>query len=169
MIDESGQVNAFAQTLLKLTAPGVPDIYQGTELWDFSLVDPDNRRPVDFGLRRRFQAELAALSPEQAWRRRDEGVPKLWLIQKTLGLRREHPDWFGHAATYQPLKAEGSRAQHAVAFARGNRIVSLSRHGCQCAWHTSGTTQNWPSHRERGSMYSPERKSRAALAALKTS
>ena len=65
---EPGRINSLAQTLLKLTAPGVPDIYQGTELWDLSLVDPDNRRPVDFAIRQRLLAELKNLSPEQVWR-----------------------------------------------------------------------------------------------------
>jgi (1->4)-alpha-D-glucan 1-alpha-D-glucosylmutase len=113
-----GQINSLAQTLLKLTAPGVPDIYQGTELWDLSLVDPDNRRPVDYPTRGRLQAELKDLSIDTLWQRRMEGLPKLWLIQKTLQFRREHPELFGAASAYEPLAVRGGREGHAIAFAR---------------------------------------------------
>jgi (1->4)-alpha-D-glucan 1-alpha-D-glucosylmutase len=84
---EPGRVNSLAQTLIKLTAPGVPDFYQGTELWDLSLVDPDNRRPVDYALRRRLLSELDGMAAEEIWRRIDEGLPKLWIIHQTLKLR----------------------------------------------------------------------------------
>jgi (1->4)-alpha-D-glucan 1-alpha-D-glucosylmutase len=63
---EPGRINSLAQTLLKLTAPGIPDFYQGTELWDLSLVDPDNRRPVDHSLRRRLLAELEGMTAENS-------------------------------------------------------------------------------------------------------
>jgi len=77
-----GRINSLAQTLIKLTAPGIPDIYQGTELWDLSLVDPDNRRPVDFAFRRRLLNEIGGLSPEDILARMDEGLPKLWVIRQ---------------------------------------------------------------------------------------
>jgi len=120
---EPGWTNSLAQTLLKLTAPGVPDLYQGTELWDLSLVDPDNRRPVDFTLRRRLLAEAGRMSAMEAWRRRAEGVPKLWLIQRTLALRARRPGLFGADSAYRPLAAEGSQTAHVVAFCRGDKIV----------------------------------------------
>ena len=88
-------MNALAQTLLKLTAPGVPDLYQGTEVWNVSLVDPDNRRPVDYDLRRRLLHEVEGATPEQVWARVDEGLPKLWLIRQALALRRRQPERFG--------------------------------------------------------------------------
>ncbi|HVM47612.1 MAG TPA: malto-oligosyltrehalose synthase [Candidatus Acidoferrum sp.] len=122
---EPGQVNSLASTLLKLTAPGVPDTYQGEELWELSLVDPDNRRPVDFATRQRWLDELERLSVEQVWRRRDEGVPKLWLIWKVLPFRRSHRELFGAESSYQPLPAQGPQAARAFAFARGGRIVTL--------------------------------------------
>jgi len=122
---EPGQVNSLAETLLKLTTPGVPDIYQGEELWDLSLVDPDNRRPVDFETRKRLLAEVKGLSMEQVWQRRDEGLPKLWLIHRTLALRRAHPEWFGAEATYEPLWARGPKAGHVVAFVRSSRLVAI--------------------------------------------
>lgn len=119
----AAQVNSLAQTLIKLTAPGVPDIYQGNELWDFSLVDPDNRRPVDFALRRRLAAEARTLSAEAAWSRRDEGLPKLWLIQKTLAWRARYPEVF--AGSYQPWMARGAKANPVVAFLRGDRAMTV--------------------------------------------
>ncbi len=142
---EAGQINSLAQTLLKLTAPGVPDVYQGAELWDLSLVDPDNRRPVDFATRRKLLGELASgsglnistgvegevaetnagLTATQVWRRRNEGLPKLWVIEKTLGLRKRRPEWFGVDSSYTPLQAQGQAAGHVVAFARAGRVVTV--------------------------------------------
>lgn len=120
---EPGYVNSLAQTLLKLTAPGVPDIYQGNVLWDWSLVDPDNRRPVDFESRQRALVIMRQMSIDQVWQRRSEGYPKLWLIQRTLQFRRRHPEFFGAAAKYEPLCMRGSRARHAVGFLRGNGVA----------------------------------------------
>src|SRR5690606_10213053 len=110
-------VNALAAQLVKLTAPGVPDVYQGTELWDLSLVDPDNRRPVDYGLRRRLLAELDGLTPAEAWARRDEGVPKLLVTRNAL---RARPD-----GDYRPLAVHGPAAAHVVAFSRGDRLATV--------------------------------------------
>jgi len=120
-----GRVNGLAQTLVKLTAPGVPDLYQGTELWDLSLVDPDNRRPVDFAARRRLLGELDGEPVGSIWKRADEGLPKLWLIHRALGLRARCPQLFGPDAGYEPLAARGPRSEHVVAFARGGRIVTV--------------------------------------------
>jgi (1->4)-alpha-D-glucan 1-alpha-D-glucosylmutase len=120
-----GRVNSIAWKLLTLTAPGVPDLYQGSELWDLSLVDPDNRRPVDYELRRRLLGELDGLGAEEAWARPDEGLPKLLVVQRTLQLRRQRPAAFGPQGTYRPLVAHGPRARHAVAFARSEEVVTL--------------------------------------------
>jgi (1->4)-alpha-D-glucan 1-alpha-D-glucosylmutase len=117
LVREPGRVSSLAQVLLKLTTPGLPDIYQGTELWDLSLVDPDNRRPVDYARRRRLLAECEGLSAEAAWARADEGLPKLWMIAKTLALRRRRPEAF--RAEYRPLAATGAARDHVVAFRRG--------------------------------------------------
>jgi len=121
----AGRVNALAQTLLKLTAPGVPDLYQGTEVWNVSLVDPDNRRPVDYDLQRRLLHELQGATPEQVRARANEGLPKLWLIRQFLALRRRQPECFGPQGDYQPLLAKGERAVHVVAFARGGGVVTV--------------------------------------------
>jgi (1->4)-alpha-D-glucan 1-alpha-D-glucosylmutase len=120
-----GRINALAQTALKLTAPGVPDLYQGTELWTLTLVDPDNRRPVDYGLRRRLLREVAELSPAAILARSDEGLPKLWVIRQALGLRRRRPELFGPAGAYRALSPAGRRADHVVAFCRGDGAITV--------------------------------------------
>jgi (1->4)-alpha-D-glucan 1-alpha-D-glucosylmutase len=121
----AGQINSLAQTLIKLTAPGVPDIYQGTELWDLSLVDPDNRRPVDFDLREQLMADAKNLSAGEAWDRRQEGLPKLWLILRVLALRAAHPRWF--AGIYELLTAGGTKAPHLIAFRHGEILTVVPR------------------------------------------
>ncbi len=122
-LSEAAAINSLAQTLIKLTAPGVPDIYQGCELWDFSLVDPDNRRPVDFGLRRSLLVEAGKVSAPKAWARRGEGFPKLWLIQKVLALRKQFADYSN--LNYLPVFARGEKEEHVVAFSRGRRIITI--------------------------------------------
>ncbi len=119
-----GRVNSLAQTLLKLTSPGVPDIYQGCELWDLSLVDPDNRRPVDYDRRRALLAELDSLSVPQILARADEGLPKLWLVRQTLRLHKEQPELFD-GGSYEPLHATGEKAAHVIAFIRGGAAITI--------------------------------------------
>jgi (1->4)-alpha-D-glucan 1-alpha-D-glucosylmutase len=121
---EPGRINSLAQTLVKLTAPGIPDFYQGTELWDLSLVDPDNRRPVDYGLRRRLLGEMKTMTPEQIWDRIDDGLPKLWVIRQTLKLRHGR-QFFVPADSYRPMAARGAKSDHIVAFARGERAITV--------------------------------------------
>ncbi|WP_104523244.1 malto-oligosyltrehalose synthase [Blastococcus atacamensis] len=107
-----GRSNSLAQKLLQLTMPGVPDVYQGTELWDHSLVDPDNRRPVDYTLRRDLLARLDAGEVPDV----DEtGAAKLLVVSRVLRARRDHPEWF---AGYAPVEVTGSGADHVVAFDR---------------------------------------------------
>jgi (1->4)-alpha-D-glucan 1-alpha-D-glucosylmutase len=104
---EPGQINSLAQTLLKLAAPGIPDIYQGTEIWNLGLVDPDNRRLVDYDLRRQMLRSMFDDSPpETILARMDIGLPKLWVIRQGLALRRKHPDWFDAGSAYTPLQIE---------------------------------------------------------------
>jgi (1->4)-alpha-D-glucan 1-alpha-D-glucosylmutase len=119
-------VSSLSQSLIKCTAPGVPDIYQGTELWDLNLVDPDNRRPVDFGHRRRLLAQTGMLSSAEILRRHADGLPKLFLLQRVLSARRRYADAFGPKGDYQPLTAEGERSGHLVAFMRGGQMVTLA-------------------------------------------
>jgi (1->4)-alpha-D-glucan 1-alpha-D-glucosylmutase len=126
---DAGRVNSLAQTLMKHTAPGVPDLYQGSELWDLTLVDPDNRRPVDYGLRTKLLREMLRLSATgaaaEAMRRADEGLPKLWTIHQALCLRRERPESFGAQAAYTPLKVEGANAGHVIAYLRGESVATI--------------------------------------------
>ncbi len=120
-----GRVNSLAQTLLKLTAPGIPDVYQGTELWDLSLVDPDNRRPVDYRQRIGLLGELGGLKVEDILARDDEGLPKLFLIRRALKLRRQLPEAFGAEASYEPLAAAGTAAENVVAFTRWGVVATV--------------------------------------------
>ncbi len=121
-----GRITSLAQTALLLTCPGVPDLYQGSELWDLSLVDPDNRRPVDFQLRRRLLSEIQDAEAEQVLARADEGVPKLWLVTRLLRARRERPELFGGTG-YSPVVAQGAKAHHAVSFVRDRLLVVVPR------------------------------------------
>ncbi len=118
---------SLSQLVLKLTVPGVPDIYQGADLWDFSLVDPDNRRPIDFGLREMLLGRLAGEKggdPDLRagriaemltnWR---DGRIKLFITQGLLGLRAANPDLF-RSGSYEPLQSQGERADHVIAFTR---------------------------------------------------
>ena len=122
---EWGRINSLTLTLLKLTSPGVPDTYQGTELWDLSLVDPDNRRPVDYGLRRKLLKELPGLSASEVWRRIDEGLPKLWTIWHALRIRRSKEEAFGSEGKYKAIVAKGSKREHVVAFSRRGEVVVI--------------------------------------------
>jgi (1->4)-alpha-D-glucan 1-alpha-D-glucosylmutase len=111
VIDEPGRSNGLATKLLALTVPGVPDVYQGTELWDHGLADPDNRRPVDFGERSRLLAQPTA-------------HPKLLVTTTALRLRRDRPELF---ASYAALEAAGDAADHVVAFDRGGAVTVVTR------------------------------------------
>lgn len=143
-IEPAARVNSLAQTLLKHTAPGVPDLYQGSELWDHSLVDPDNRRPVDYTLRKKLLRELPSLSIAQVMDRMDEGLPKLALIRAALHLRRHNPLWFGANAEYVPLTAEGAKANHVLAFRRGASVVTVVPRLTMSLNGWQGTTVNLP-------------------------
>jgi (1->4)-alpha-D-glucan 1-alpha-D-glucosylmutase len=123
-IAHAGRINSLAQALVRLTAPGVPDIYQGTEIWDLSLVDPDNRRPVDFELRGRLLAAAKRASPEQLMAHIEQGLPKLWTVHKTLLTRRAFADVFADGR-YRPLPVEGERARCAVAFVRADAVATV--------------------------------------------
>src|SRR5437667_5250093 len=110
-----GAINSLTQTLLKLTSPGVPDIYQGTEIWDYSLVDPDNRRPVDYAQRREMLETLETATPDNLMRAWPDGRIKMFLTQRMLRFRREHADLF-QRGEYLPLLASGIFAECCVCF-----------------------------------------------------
>ncbi len=125
-IRPAGRINSLAQTLIKHTAPGVPDIYQGSELWDLHLVDPDNRSKIDYAVRESMLAELEhGLCAQEILRHMDTGMPKMWVILKALQLRREKPEWFGTDSGYTPLLADGPKKEHLVGFLRGDHLATL--------------------------------------------
>ena len=129
-----GLLNSLSQTLVKVAAPGVPDLYQGCELWDFSLVDPDNRRPVDFDRRRQLlsalQAQVRVAGPNlidlarDLLRSKEDGRIKLYVTHRTLTYRREHADLF-RVGAYLPLEAGGPKHRHVCAFARQHEQRTL--------------------------------------------
>jgi (1->4)-alpha-D-glucan 1-alpha-D-glucosylmutase len=123
-IAPDARVNSLGAKLVQLTMPGVADVYQGCELTGLSLVDPDNRRPVDYARRRRILAgEPGAREPGQ-----DGGAgldaEKMLVTSRALRLRRSHPDWF--AGSYTPIIADGTAARHAVAFLRGGNAATVA-------------------------------------------
>ena len=123
-----GRSNSLALKLLTLTAPGVPDLYQGSELWDLSLVDPDNRRPVDYDTREALLAEVGPAHLPGLWAAGDErGLTKLALVRRALGLRSRQPRCFGEgrSGAYKPRPATGVASDHVVAFSRGNNVVTV--------------------------------------------
>jgi (1->4)-alpha-D-glucan 1-alpha-D-glucosylmutase len=115
-----GRSNSLGQKLLQLAGPGVPDVYQGTELFEYSLVDPDNRRPVDWAVRRDLLARL-----DEGWLPEvdAEGAAKLLVTTSVLRTRRYRPEIFDG---YRPLRAEGPSAAHAVAFSRSPSLVAVA-------------------------------------------
>ena len=112
-----GALNSLGQSLLRMTCPGVPDLYQGCEYWDFSLVDPDNRRPVDYQQRQRSLSSTT--DPAELLKHWHDGRIKQWLIARTLNARRQQPALFRHG-DYQPLKVHGQHAERLIAFSRSH-------------------------------------------------
>lgn len=119
LLEQPGWSNSLGQKLVQLTMPGVPDVYQGTEIWEDSLVDPDNRRPPDFAA---IGDQLTALSGPPAVDA--TGAAKLWVTATTLRTRRDHPDLF---TDYTPLQAAGPAADHLIGFDRGGAITLATR------------------------------------------
>jgi len=125
-VSRQGMWNSLSQTLLKMTSPGIPDFYQGTELWDFSLVDPDNRRPVDFAQRDWLLGEIDGRweypegrqqLAEELLANAEDGRIKLFVISRALRLRQQHPQLFS-SGEYLPLEVSGSASEQVCAFAR---------------------------------------------------
>jgi (1->4)-alpha-D-glucan 1-alpha-D-glucosylmutase len=126
-----GMLNSLSQTMLKLTAPGIPDIYQGTELWDLSLVDPDNRRPVDFSVRNAMLDDVTILykkDPSGCWndllRSWTDGRVKLLLIARSLAARTKFAEVFS-SSSYIPLRSHGVFGRNCAAFLRRKQRRSI--------------------------------------------
>jgi (1->4)-alpha-D-glucan 1-alpha-D-glucosylmutase len=116
---------ALSQVLIKLTVPGVPDVYQGSELWTLTLCDPDNRGDVDFGRRAALLDALDGLTAAQILARVDEGLPKLHVIARTLRLRGANPD-LQPDSSYVPLAVAGARETHVIAYCRGTTVAVVA-------------------------------------------
>jgi (1->4)-alpha-D-glucan 1-alpha-D-glucosylmutase len=133
----AGEINTLAQTLLALTSPGVPDLYQGAELFTFDLVDPDNRRAVDWPRRAAFLAEASTASAAHALARGD--LAKMMLIERTLSLRRRRPAAFD--GRYEPLLTD---VDHLVAYQRGEEVIAIAPRLTNGAPHTVHATLRLP-------------------------
>jgi (1->4)-alpha-D-glucan 1-alpha-D-glucosylmutase len=125
-IAEFGIYNSLAQLLIKITAPGVPDFYQGTELWDLNLVDPDNRRPVDYDARRRALADLRDADPSALLAGRRDGRVKMFVAVRALAARAAWREAY-ERGPYTPIAASGARAGCVFAFARGAALTCVPR------------------------------------------
>lgn len=145
LLARPGAIASLAQLVLKLTVPGVPDIYQGGELWDFSLVDPDNRRPVDWERRGALLREAGTLALSELGGEWEDGREKLFTVRRLLEFRGHHPDLFA-AGEYMPLEVTGGASDsHLCAFARchdGAMVVTA----VPCLVHglyRGGSAANW--------------------------
>jgi (1->4)-alpha-D-glucan 1-alpha-D-glucosylmutase len=155
-IVDLGRQASLAQLTLLLTCPGVPDLYQGTEIWDLSLVDPDNRRQVDYESRERLLSEVRSMSPEQAIARSGDGASKVWLIALLLDLRLRKPELF-ETTRYAPLTAAGPKARHAVSFIRDRMLVVVPRLLIGLGGDWAGTTIELPPGRWKNIVTGDER------------
>jgi (1->4)-alpha-D-glucan 1-alpha-D-glucosylmutase len=138
-------ISSLAQLAIKLTAPGIPDIYQGCELWDLNLVDPDNRRPPDWTLRRKLLSAAVDADPAALRAHRLDGSEKLFVLHRLLRLRQELPALFA-AADYLPLAAEGDgSADHLLAFARQHELTTLAVAVPRLIWglYRGGEAAQW--------------------------
>nr|WP_246355036.1 malto-oligosyltrehalose synthase [Nocardioides ungokensis] len=156
LLDEvagAGWSNALAAKLVGLTVPGVPDVYQGSELWEQSLVDPDNRRPVDFDDRiDRLGAIREGASTPLTDTADDPGTAKLRVVRAALTLRRERPDLF---ASYSPVPATGAAADHVLAFDRGGAVTVATRLPIGLAARGGWATPRWGCPKAAGATWSP--------------
>jgi len=121
LVKDHGVINSISQLILKFTCPGIPDIYQGCEKWDFSFVDPDNRRPVDYNTLESQVTEFSVMDENSGlknlWANRSNGHIKTWFVKQLAGLRADYPDLF-EKGSYKPLKAEGPLKEQVLAFTR---------------------------------------------------
>ena len=123
---EPARRSSLGQTLIRLTYPGVPDTYQGTEDWALTLVDPDNRRPVDYPARRELLQRALATPAADLWRDADDGAAKMSVMTEALAARRLFPRAFGSEGTYEPLIAQGPGSDRVVAFVRGGEVAVVT-------------------------------------------
>jgi len=119
-----GRVKSLVQLVLKALSPGIPDFYQGCEAWDLSLVDPDNRRPVDYERRMTMLQALEAMTPPELWATLDDpgdpGLAKLWTTRCVLLTRQRRSEWLASNPAYEPLAFKGAAGHAMIGFVRGN-------------------------------------------------
>ncbi len=160
-ISRSGRSNSLAALVLRCMAPGVPDIYQGSEIWTDSLVDPDNRRVPSWPQLAALLAEASASDPGEIWLRSeggsrpsegDPGLVKLAVLQRLLRIRTRRPDCFGPGAPYQPILASGVGSDSVIAFQRGAIAVMVTRHARQMDGDWGDTEVELPAGRWRQSL-----------------
>src|SRR5258706_2670772 len=121
-----GLLVSLSQAIVKVASPGVPDYYQGTELWDFSLVDPDNRRPVDYGVRANYLKQIERREkPAELLASLADGRAKLHVIRQGLAVRKAHPELF-HGGEYHALHADGGFEENVIAFLLGGRVIAIA-------------------------------------------
>ncbi|OHB55741.1 MAG: malto-oligosyltrehalose synthase [Planctomycetes bacterium GWF2_42_9] len=126
LILKPSQISSLSQTLIKYTAPGVPDLYQGTELWDLNLVDPDNRRPVNYQIRKNIFKEIQTMSAVQALKKLDTGLAKMFVIYHCLKTRKKYYKNFGNESSYIPLEITGRKSSHIICFCRGSKVITVA-------------------------------------------
>jgi (1->4)-alpha-D-glucan 1-alpha-D-glucosylmutase len=145
LLEGPAAIASLAQLVLKLTVPGVPDIYQGGELWDFSLVDPDNRRPVDWEFRRALLREVGTAGFIRFHGDIGDGRQKLFIMRRLLQLRRHHPQLFA-TGDYAPLDVTGApNGDHLCAFARrhGEAVLIVAVPSLVYGLYRGGSTAEW--------------------------
>jgi len=120
-----GWINSLIQLTLRLTAPGFPDIYQGCEVWNNSLTDPDNRREVDLVSHQELLTQLEGKSCREIMNELHNGLPKMFIIKTLLALRQKEPA-FNQPGSYLPVEASGSHHQDIVAFMRGSSVITVA-------------------------------------------
>jgi len=141
MLKKRGRSISLSRTFLKLLSHGVPDTYQGTEIWDNSLADPDNRRAVDFEARNKILNEVKEMNLGQIKENIGNGHLKLWLNWRILNLKKEKPELFDSRAKYNPIYASGGKSDLIISFVRGKGMIALtSRTGSEIA-NTWGETK----------------------------
>ncbi|TVQ21378.1 MAG: malto-oligosyltrehalose synthase [Spirochaetaceae bacterium] len=136
-IDPAGTINALSLVLLKLTSPGIPDIYQGNEVFDFSLVDPDNRRAVDYDARSALLDDLETMSAADTLNRTD-GAAKLLVTSRALAVRARRAGAFGRDSGYTPVYAHGTRSDHVVSFIRSGGSAAVLTIAVRFPWSLAG-------------------------------
>ncbi len=125
-INYPARICSLAKTLIKCTAPGIPDIYQGSELWNMSLVDPDNRRSVDYEKRKKLFSKLNQLSQNEILNEMDSGLPKMYVIHKTLQVRNKFPEIFDEDSDFRSVNISGEKSHHVIAFSRMDKLITLA-------------------------------------------